>query len=215
MKLVNILNPTKKQTLQEKAEDLLNSISIYISNDEESFDRNKRQIGQLSKLVRVWFNMQITAEKHKIINSGKNMIDFMDLNTFELLDIYDENSLINTLRERLPKKIFMQYDENMDFKNKVHLMVLYQILENEENDKIEKALIFSKTFDIDPSISMKYSAFLSKDKFNVVLKKYLENNGSLNVTCYPNYFKENEKERFETTSLMELVQKNKNYQKTY
>lgn len=215
MKLVNILNPTKKQTLQEKVENLLNSISIYISNNEEEFVKNKRQISQLSKLIRVWFNVQITAEKHKIINKEKDIVDFMDLNTFELLDIYDENSLINTLRNKLSKNIFMQYDENMEFKNKVHLMTLYQILENEENDKIEKALIFSKTFDIDPSISMKYSTFLTKDKFNVVVKKYLENNGSLNVTCYPNYFKENEKERFETTSLMELVQKNKNYQKIY
>ena len=70
MKLVNILNPTKKQTLQEKEEDLLNSLSIYISNDDESFDKNKRQIRQLSKLVRVWFNMQITAEKHKIIKKS-------------------------------------------------------------------------------------------------------------------------------------------------
>lgn len=215
MKLVNILNPTKKQTLQEKEEDLLNSLSIYISNDDESFDKNKRQIRQLSKLVRVWFNMQITAEKHKIINREKDMVDFMDLNTFELLDIYDENSLINTLRDKLSKRIFFQYDENMEFKNKVHLMVLYQILENEEKDKIEKALIFSKTFDIDPSISMRYSSYLSNDKFNNVVKKYIENNGNLNVTCYPNYFKENEKERFETTSLLELMQKNKNYQKTY
>lgn len=200
MKILSFSNYMKKQTLSEKGEKLENQLSMDLYSGDLEYGQKKIDI--LVNAVKSWFIIQFESELSKYNHKGKHMLDLLNLSTYELLDIYNENGIINDFNRCIDRKLFKEYENNFGFKQKIHECVLYKILEDKE--RIDYSLVFCKTFDLKLELAMKY---IKKEDLNdtEIIQKYVDNGGNLNISFYPNYFnkdlKNNLKERFYADNL--------------
>lgn len=192
VKILGLLNPSKKQvTLEEVSEEKINQLTLEFSGHMNSVDRKSIEI--LIKTISLWFEIQFEAEIGKYGIKEKRFLDFIDLDIYKLLDIYNQNELSNILKQNINKNLFQKYEDDPMFKDEIHKCVLYHILKEKKN--VEYGLVFCKTFDLKLSFAMKY---LPSDSLNdeELIQKYIDNRGNTNIYFYPNYFNLNSKDKF-------------------
>lgn len=204
MKILSFSASKKHMTLSEKVDRIEKQLTMKLSSEE--LELEKKKIDVLVNAVKSWFIIQFSSELSKLNYKEKNIIDFMDLSTCDLLDIYDENDIINDFNRGINKKLFQEYENNSDFKEKIHECALYKLLEDEKN--IEYGIVFCKTFDLKLELAMKYIPKESLDD-TYIIEKYVDNGGDLNINFYPNYFDKtletNIKDRFAVENLRNKV----------
>lgn len=207
MKILDLLNPSKKQvTLEEITKEKIDKLTLKFSGYMNFDDR--KSIETLVKTISIWFEIQFETEMKKYGVEKKRILDFMNLDIYRLLDIYNENELANTLNKDINKKLFQKYEDDPKFKETIHKCVLYNLLSKKKN--IEYGLVFCKTFDLNLSLAMKY---LPSDSLQdeELIQKYVDNRGSIDIDFYPNYFNLNSKDKFYQENLEDKLNEIKKF----
>lgn len=191
----------------EKAYNLDYKIDKKIKNEIKK--DNNLDFDSIKELIVMITNWHIEKINHISKYYEDDLLHIVDEDVEILLDIFDMNSFLPNIKESLTEYEYNKFVKDDDYRRNIMYVSLLNIINTGGPDiGSEYGLIFSKAFNFDYATSMMYASYDSSmlnKRLSEFINKYLSLGGSTNVYWLPNYFNDNEKDKYIMEPLYEVV----------
>lgn len=185
-------------------------------NDEEKKADNSALSYAIDK-ISTWYLIRFENVLHMINESNRDLLKVVDLDKRFLLDVFCMNDLTKSLENTLTSEQKKLFENNFEFRRNILYCSLLDIIKKGGPfSGSEFGLVFSKMFNFDYSIAMHYASYDSSfynPRLKEFINKYLELGGCKQVYWLPNYFSDDEKERFCLEELEDVIRISDCYEK--
>lgn len=203
---------TNSFDLNVKTNKLLKKISKkYLSKKKTYIDKVK-DISSLENIVTVIVNNHI-RQLNIYVNyyeKQKDLLEVANEDVKKLLDIFNMNNFVKEMDILFTDEIRQLFNNNDKFRRDLLYTSIFEIIKKGGANKgAEYALIFAKAFNFDYAIAMSYASYdsdVNNPRLEEFINKYLELGGSKDVYWLPNYFKKDDKTRFNMEELRDVIE---------
>lgn len=194
--------------INDKAYNLDYKINKKLKNEikkdnDLNFDNLKKLVTELTN----WHIENSNNASDKLYEG--DLLKLVDEDVKTLLDIFDMSSFLLNIKETLNETEYNKFVEDDTFRRNIMYAALLNIIKIGGAYKgSEYGLVFSKAFNYDYATSMMYASYsksMLNERYIEFLNKYLSLGGSTNVYWLPNYFSDNEKNRYIMEPLYEVI----------
>lgn len=201
----NTISNNIKINLNKRIDRIINKDLKQYTSGPNKFNEND-SIQTIVNSMYSWYFIQF--DKFCNERGITDRLSLVDLDTKQLLDIYNLSELYNILNEKVTKRQFYYFDNDYLYNRKIKYAVLYNIIE--QGGAIDgpiNGLIFAKMYELNKASIMKYGLNYRNVNLDDLIVKYLELGGNVDVDCYPYYFDKTNKKRYDIIPLKDIVRK--------